>query len=59
MAAKGQRIADIADGLEATAGAAHDDRAVAKDAAEQRLVDIDAFGGPSRSCAVTAGRICR
>jgi len=40
IAAKGQRIADIADRLEATAGAAYDDGALAKDAAEQRLVDI-------------------
>ena len=43
MAAKGQRIADIADRLEAAAGAAHNDRAIAKDATKQRLVDIDAF----------------
>ena len=41
VSAKGQQIADIADRLEATAGAAHDDRALAKDAAERRLVDID------------------
>ena len=43
MAAKGQRIADITHRLEAAAGAAHDHRAIAEDAAEQRLVDINAF----------------
>lgn len=41
ISAKGQQIADIADRLEATAVAAHDDRAIAKGTTEQRLVDID------------------
>ena len=62
ISAKGQQIADIADRLEATAVAAHDDRAIAKDAAEQRLVDIDVLDlvvvrldrVPGK-----AGRICR
>ena len=43
MAAKGQRIADIANRLEAAPGAAHDDRAIAEDAAEERLVDVHAL----------------
>src|SRR5262249_15481617 len=40
VAAKGQRIANIADRLEAAARAARADRAIAKGAAKQRLVDI-------------------
>src|SRR5207237_4499714 len=43
MAAKGQRVADVADRLQAAAGAADNNCAIAKDAAEQRLVDIDAL----------------
>jgi hypothetical protein len=62
ISAKGQQIADIADRLDATAGAAREDRAIAKDAAEQRLVDIDVLDlvavhldrVPGK-----AGRICR
>jgi hypothetical protein len=62
ISAKGQQIADIADRLDATAGAAREDRAIAKDVAEQRLVDIDVLDlvavhldrVPGK-----AGRICR
>src|SRR5271166_2230182 len=40
VAAKGQRVADVADRLQAAADAANDDRAIAEDAATNRLVDI-------------------
>src|SRR6516164_5834163 len=43
VGAKAQRITDIADRLEAAAGAAHNDCAIAENATEQRLVDIDAL----------------
>src|SRR5215472_14816672 len=43
IAAEGEGVGHVADRFETAAGAAHDDRAIAKDSTEDRLVDIDAL----------------